>query len=56
MKLSTALTVLFVGLKLTEHIDWSWGWVTSPAAISLAFNTLKLFLESLKESLKETIK
>lgn len=24
------LTVLFVGLKLTAHIDWSWVWVVSP--------------------------
>ena len=25
-----ALGVLFVGLKLTGHIDWSWWWVTAP--------------------------
>jgi hypothetical protein len=33
------LTVLFVGLKLTGYIDWSWWWVTSPITIpiSLAF-------------------
>jgi uncharacterized protein (DUF983 family) len=24
------LCVLFVGLKLTGYIDWSWWWVTSP--------------------------
>ena len=24
------LTVLFVGLKLTEFIDWSWWWVLAP--------------------------
>lgn len=24
------LTVLFVGLKLTGHIDWSWLWVLAP--------------------------
>ena len=24
------LTVLFVGLKLTDFIDWSWWWVTAP--------------------------
>lgn len=29
------LTVLFVGLKLTHHIDWSWWWVLSPVWISL---------------------
>jgi hypothetical protein len=29
------LTVLFVGLKLTGHITWSW-WVLSPIWISLS--------------------
>lgn len=24
------LTVLFIGLKLTGWIDWSWWWVLSP--------------------------
>ena len=28
------LTVLFVGLKLTGHITWSWWWVLSPIIIS----------------------
>jgi hypothetical protein len=29
------LTVLFVGLKLTHVIGWSWWWVLSPLWISL---------------------
>jgi hypothetical protein len=24
------LTILFIGLKLTGHITWSWWWVLSP--------------------------
>lgn len=28
------LTVLFVGLKLTGYIAWSWWWVLSPLWIS----------------------
>lgn len=28
------LTVLFVGLKLTGYIGWSWWWVLSPLWIS----------------------
>lgn len=24
------LTLLFIGLKLTDHIAWSWWWVLSP--------------------------
>jgi hypothetical protein len=30
------LTILFIGLKLTGHIDWSWWWVLSPLWIGLA--------------------
>lgn len=29
------LTVLFVGLKLTDYIDWSWWWVLSPLWLPL---------------------
>jgi hypothetical protein len=32
--LVTLLTVLFVGLKLTGYIAWSWWWVLSPLWIS----------------------
>jgi hypothetical protein len=27
------LTLLFIGLKLTNHITWSWFWVLSPFLI-----------------------
>ena len=29
------ITLLFVGLKLSDHIDWSWWWVLSPSWIML---------------------
>lgn len=29
------LTVLFIGLKLTDTIDWSWTWVLSPLWIPI---------------------
>jgi hypothetical protein len=29
------LTILFVGLKLTGYINWSWWWVLSPLWISV---------------------
>ena len=32
----TLLTVLFVGLKLTNYIDWSWLWVLAPIWIPAA--------------------
>jgi hypothetical protein len=38
------LGVLFVGLKLTHQIDWSWWWVTLPfwGAIGLVLSILVL--------------
>jgi len=30
------LTIVFIVLKLTGHIDWSWWWVLSPLWISFA--------------------
>lgn len=30
------LTVLFIGLKLTGYIAWSWWWVLSPVWITWA--------------------
>ena len=32
----TILFVVFITLKLTGNIDWSWWWVTSPLWIPLA--------------------
>ena len=32
---SGLLTILFIGLKLTGHIDWSWWWVLSPLWIPI---------------------
>lgn len=29
------LTILFIGLKLTGYITWSWIWVLSPIWISM---------------------
>lgn len=38
----TLLTLLFVALKLTGHIDWSWWWVLSPVWITAALLALGL--------------
>lgn len=35
-----ALTILFVALKLTNFIDWSWWWVLSPIWILTAVLTI----------------
>lgn len=36
------LTVLFIGLKLTGHIAWSWWWVLAPMWIPIAVLLLLL--------------
>lgn len=33
---ASLLAVLFIGLKLTGYVDWSWFWVLSPLWISFA--------------------
>jgi hypothetical protein len=34
LSLTTILFLIFLVLKLTNYIDWSWWWVTSPLWIS----------------------
>jgi hypothetical protein len=38
------LTILFIGLKLTNYIDWSWWWVLSPIWILIVFVILLIIL------------
>lgn len=38
------LTILFIGLKLTNHINWSWWWVLSPMWIPLSIILVSLGL------------
>lgn len=38
------LTVLFIGLKLTNYIAWSWVWVLSPLWIGAALALLLIFI------------
>jgi|LakMenE18May11ns_1017448.scaffolds.fasta_scaffold9959282_27 hypothetical protein len=38
------LAVLFIGLKLTNHIQWSWLWVLSPIWIGLLLALLSFCL------------
>jgi hypothetical protein len=30
------LTILFIALKLTNYVEWSWWWVLSPSWLPLA--------------------
>lgn len=42
--LTTLLTVLFVGLKLTNYIDWSWWWILAPVWTPIAIVVLLMIL------------
>ncbi len=44
MGLGSVLFVVFLVLKLTDHIDWSWWWVTSPLWISGLIGVLVMLL------------
>ena len=45
--------VLFVGLKLTGYIAWSWVWVTSPIWISFILAFLIIFFALLSKEKKK---
>lgn len=36
------LTIVFITLKLTDVVDWSWWWILSPIWISVALLALTL--------------
>lgn len=36
------LTIVFIVLKLTKYIDWSWWWVLSPVLVVIAIYLLIL--------------
>lgn len=42
--LDIILFVVFLVLKLTGHIDWSWWWVTSPLWIPMAFTIVVIVI------------
>lgn len=41
------LTTLFIGLKLTGNIDWSWWWVLSPIWISIGITIVVLIIAAI---------
>ena len=44
------LTVLFVGLKLTGVIEWSWWWVLCPIWVPIVFVTALFGIIMIAES------
>ena len=52
-----ALTLLFIGLKLTGHITWKWLWVLSPMwltlSIAFALALLIVAIDAVRDRLEE---
>lgn len=46
---SEMLTVLFVGLKLTGYVNWSWFWVISPLLIEFGISLLIILIVEIYE-------
>ncbi|ACU71920.1 hypothetical protein Caci_3011 [Catenulispora acidiphila DSM 44928] len=51
-----ALTILFIALKLTHVLSWSWWWVLSPLWISAAAAIAVIGLVLLGAFIVETVK
>ena len=51
MKTSTVLFLIFLVLKLTETIAWSWWWVTAPLWFGYALFLLIIFIIGLLKGL-----
>lgn len=45
------LTLIFITLKLTNHIDWSWFWVLSPVLIPAIIVIIFIIIVALGEKL-----
>ena len=54
--LSGLLTVLFVGLKLTNYITWSWIWVLAPLWIPVAIGVVLISIAALMFLVKKILK
>ena len=54
MGLGTILFLIFLVLKLTQNIDWSWFWVVSPMIIEfvIGFSALLVLMSRKSESKK----
>jgi hypothetical protein len=50
------LAIVFITLKLTKHIDWSWWWVLSPILIPIAFLLVFLLIVGILFGIKHGLK
>lgn len=50
------LTILFIGLKLTNKIDWSWFWVLSPLFLPATIFIIGCIIWGIIEAYQKTKK
>lgn len=43
------MTLLFIALKLTGHIDWSWWWVLSPIWLTILVFAVLAFVGAISK-------
>jgi hypothetical protein len=55
ISLTMVLFIVFLILKLTNNIDWSWWWVTSPLWIGLAIAIAVLLIAGLITFISELL-
>jgi hypothetical protein len=55
ISLTMVLFIVFLILKLTNNIDWSWWWVTSPLWIGLAIAIAVLLIVGLITFISELL-
>jgi hypothetical protein len=55
ISLTMVLFIVFLILKLTNNIDWSWWWVTSPLWIGLAIVIAVLLIVGLITFISELL-
>tara|TARA_Y100000310_G_C20572256_1_gene758655 strand:+ start:415 stop:615 length:201 start_codon:yes stop_codon:yes gene_type:complete len=48
-----ALFLIFLVLKLTKNIDWSWWWVTAPLWIPIGIFIFVVFVVNVVVAIKE---
>lgn len=50
------LTIVFIGLKVSGQIDWSWDWVLSPVLIPLGIAAPALLLAALDNATRKQVR
>lgn len=55
MGFPSALTVLFIALKLTHYIDWSWVWVLAPLWLPLGVALFFLYVAIVLQAVMKVV-